>query len=274
MLSRLIEDKICDSVLRIGGVPTTRFWRDLEDKYFSIPVFSIGYNHFSGLSRTVPHFEDLEDLDQMDIPTHNSFTQQLGNLDQEQALRIDALLDKYPLSEPALFRKLSRHLKNQSVYLGNSLPVRDWDLASDLRSAPHRVAANRGANGIDGQLSTFLGWSRPENENWCLVGDLTALYDLPSLWVTQQLHTGPLRIVVVNNSGGMIFKRMFERDIFLNRHNIKFDHWAKMWSWGYSEWSDVPTSMPRLDKMHVIELVVSEEQTEAFHRGLDLVWKN
>lgn len=263
LLSKLFDLNACNAVIRIGGVPTLRFWRDLEDKRKDIPVLSLSYNHFTGLSRDVTHFLDLEDLSRIHVKHPRMLDQEYLRMDQRLYAHLDQLLQKYPKSELALIRQLSRHLQNKSVYVGNSLPVREWDLAADFASRPQRMVANRGANGIDGQISTFLGWSKPETENWCLVGDLTALYDLSAPWITSQLSNHNLKIVVINNAGGMIFKRMFGHDIFLNRHKIEFEAFARLWKWDYSKWTEIPSQM-QLSQQHVIELVPDEKQTELF----------
>ncbi|HEY0141438.1 MAG TPA: hypothetical protein VGF48_11120, partial [Thermoanaerobaculia bacterium] len=100
-------------------------------------------------------------------------------------------------------------------------------------------SGTRGANGIDGQLSTFFGQCEAGRENVCVVGDLTALYDLNAPWVVSQLEEVAWRIVIVNNGGGRIFSRvaslrsmdaaMRER-IIENSHAVRFADWAAMWN--------------------------------------------
>ncbi len=273
MVGHLIEKKICDSVLRIGGVPTLRAWRDLEEKHKDLPVLSISYNHYSGLSREVKHFSMLEIFSQLEIDNHPQLSPDILISDESKYQQALALYQKYPQAEPSLVHALSKKLKNQSVYLGNSLPIREWDLAADFDSKPLRCVANRGANGIDGQLSSFLGWANPQAENWCLVGDLTAMYDLSAPWVTSQLQEMKLRIVIINNKGGQIFKRMFNKEAFLNTHDFSFNHWAAMWNWGYNSWIEIPDDVSNLEHKQVIELVPDPEQTSKFWQEMDLLWK-
>lgn len=266
-VAELFDRGHCNAIIRIGGVPTLRFWRDLEDKRENLPVLSIGYNHFTGLSRHVLHFSDLVDLPRMEIERTLSEDIPFAR-DRRMREHCVGLMNKYPRSEPALVGALSKHLKDSSVYLGNSLPVREWDLAADFDGPPRRVVGSRGANGIDGQVSTFLGWSRPETENWCLVGDLTALYDLSSLWITDQLESQKHRIVVINNQGGMIFQKMFGKEIFLNRHSLNFSGWANLWGWNYRRWEDIPSDLS-LGPREIIEVVPDEKQSLAFWKEWD-----
>ncbi|MGZ3745924.1 MAG: 2-succinyl-5-enolpyruvyl-6-hydroxy-3-cyclohexene-1-carboxylic-acid synthase [Pseudobdellovibrionaceae bacterium] len=283
-IHRLLDQGVCDAIFRIGGVPTVRLWRDLEDKRKNLPVFSVGYNHFSGLSRPVNHFTHLASLPGIQIPERTpedkeEHAKELASFMKEDLLlaeKKEQLLAKYPRSEPSLVWALSKKLKGQSVYLGNSLPIRHWDLVADFDSYPARVVGNRGANGIDGQVSTFLGWSEETTENWCVVGDLTAMYDLSSLWITPQLENKNLRIVIINNKGGRIFQRLFKKDIFLNRHDLEFHCWAQMFHWDYQAWETIPANSqvePPLGEHVIIELIPDPQQTEAFHNEWDQVWK-
>lgn len=271
MLSKLIDEGHCDSVFRIGGVPTVRFWRDLEDRRAELPVFSLGYNHYTGLSRSIPHYDDLDDLVRIEVTAAKPLSTEIWDYDRQMASKLQSLMEKYPRSEPGLISAVSKLVAGQSIYIGNSLPVREWDLAADIERPPARVAANRGANGIDGQVSTFMGWSRQETSNWCVIGDLTALYDLAGLWVTNQLETGPLRVMVINNGGGMIFRKMFGKEIFLNRHGVQFGPWADLWKWRYTRLQDVPAALDLGDR-HIVEVEVSEAQTDAFWKEWDAQW--
>jgi len=152
--------------------------------------------------------------------------------------RLAQILDDEPTSELAMLRALSRELPHGArVYLGNSLPIREWDLVATREPRGYEYEANRGANGIDGQLSTFFGWCAPARENICVVGDLTAIYDLGAPWIAPQLDA-PFRIVIINNGGGRIFGRVaslraldpaLRERIIENVHGVEFSHWAKMW---------------------------------------------
>lgn len=91
------------------------------------------------------------------------------------------------------------------LFLSNSMPVRDMDMYASSRGARVRIAANRGASGIDGIVASACGFAiglaAPVT---LLIGDLALLHDLNSL-VLAAANAQPLVIVVVNNSGGGIF---------------------------------------------------------------------
>jgi 2-succinyl-5-enolpyruvyl-6-hydroxy-3-cyclohexene-1-carboxylate synthase len=139
------------------------------------------------------------------------------------------------------------------------------DLVIDRKVAFSNVDSNRGANGIDGQISTFLGLSEKPNQSWGFFGDLTTLYDLSSLWATPQLQKNKRRIVVINNHGGQIFKGIFKNDIFLNSHQIEFKDWAQMWKWDYLKWQSIPENILNLSAENlIIELKPDNIQSESF----------
>lgn len=271
-LNAILDSGRCDSVLRLGGVPTVRVWRDLEDRRKNLKVFSIGYNHYPGLSREMTHFSDLEVLSQVHFEEKHIDLADIMTKDRQIEARNLELFKKFPRSEPGMMHRISQKMKSHSVYLGNSLPIREWDLAASNQNIPERVVGNRGANGIDGQVSTFLGWVSPKTENWCLLGDLTVMYDLSAPWILSQLvEKNPdlqTRFVVINNSGGQIFHKMFKKDIFVNRHHISFESWAAMWNLSYQQWHEVPEKA-QLKSQCVIELRPDAQQTELFWQAYD-----
>jgi 2-succinyl-5-enolpyruvyl-6-hydroxy-3-cyclohexene-1-carboxylate synthase len=215
-----------DDVIRIGNVPTLRFWRDLDRSEHGLVSFS--RLRFPGLSRGEVHpIESLPDMK----PQRRDDT--FFARDREQRARFEALLDSEPESELALFRKISRELPIGSlIYLGNSLPIREWDLAATREQRGYVIEANRGANGIDGQLSTAFGWGA----DVAIVGDLTALYDLNAPWILPQLGSKP-RVIVINNRGGRIFERVptGAPALAINEHRFAFDQWAAMFGLDVTE---------------------------------------
>jgi len=218
-------------VLRIGGVPSCRFWRDLED--LEVEVFSVATNGLPGLARDS---QVVSGVDWGRLVT--------GAVPPSGAATVDVtpLLSRYPNSESAWFRQLSEVIPEGAlVFLGNSLPVREWNLAASYADRGLRCYANRGANGIDGSVSTFFGLALDESEAWLICGDLTTIYDLAAPWMLSQMGGGNVRIVVINNGGGRIFDRLPAmaaasegvRQMVRNPHALRFEGWAAMWGMGY-----------------------------------------
>lgn len=261
----LLTRRAPPAVLRIGGVPTARFWRDLEGA--TSAVFSIAGTPFAGLSRgALIHGPIGEVLGGFTPPRIDVDLEAHRRADRHWIDEVERLLTTEPTSEPALVRRLSARLPLEArLYLGNSLPIREWDLFAATTANRRSVFTNRGANGIDGQVSTFLGLLDDAVENWALIGDLTLLYDLSAPWVLPQLGNRRLRLVVINNRGGRIFERLFDDPVFVNEHAIPFEPWARMWDLRYECWDDLPDRLPDADRS-VIELRPDPEATRRFWR--------
>ena len=281
LLAWALKKDLLDRVFRIGGVPTVRIWRDLEEPTSTVDVLSLTPLPFAGLSRgemicasvTEVARGALTELSlRQDVPHRAEGALALMTKDKEISDKLNSLINDEPLSEPSLMHALSIALKSADlVYVGNSLPIREWDLAAtyDLNT-PRAIDANRGANGIDGQVSTFLGLVQPHKESWCILGDLTALYDLAAPWALAHRAGARVRIVVINNGGGKIFSRIFSNALFENRHMLGFESWAKMWSLHFERWTRVPAHSPVF--ADIVELVPDEAATARFWSQYDQWW--
>lgn len=256
-----------DAVLRVGGVPTHRFWRDLEDMQGQISVLSITENPFSGLSWAPFVHTDIEGyLRQNLISKSWDFPEEFYERQNSIRMILQELIEEEPMAEPSLMHNLSLRIpQNALVYLGNSLPIRNWDLTASYHDATLDIQATRGLNGIDGQLSCFFGLCKPKQSNIAILGDLTALYDFAGCWYAKALN-GNFTIVVVNNRGGQIFSRKFQNPAFINPHRLNFEHFAKFWNMPYQLWEEVPNK----GKMNgLIELAPEKEATNRFWEKWD-----
>lgn len=102
-------------------------------------------------------------------------------------------------------RALARTLRRgQALLVASSMPVRDLESFAPARGDGPAVYANRGANGIDGTLSTALGLAHGGVPTVLLTGDLALLHDTNGLLSAAKLQ-GSLAVVLINNAGGGIF---------------------------------------------------------------------
>ena len=131
-----------------------------------------------------------------------------GWIDADAAVRdaVDGRLRELDeLSEPGVWTALGQALRDgDSVLAASSMPVRD--LEAFLRPGPEgvRIASNRGANGIDGQVSTSAGLATGSGaRTWVVLGDLALLHDLGGLAAARRADH--LRLIVIDNAGGGIF---------------------------------------------------------------------
>ncbi len=109
-------------------------------------------------------------------------------------------------TEPALHLALGRaHRDGDLVYTASSMPVRDQESFLAAEKADALFLCNRGANGIDGLISSAIGAAHASRRPTTVIsGDLGLLHDIGGLAALRELSC-PVRIVVINNDGGGIF---------------------------------------------------------------------
>jgi 2-succinyl-5-enolpyruvyl-6-hydroxy-3-cyclohexene-1-carboxylate synthase len=145
------------------------------------------------------------------------------------------------LSEPAIARAVAKAAVAGAlpVFLGNSMPVRDFNSCVD--SVSHSripVFGNRGASGIDGNIATIAGVSMALGRPLlAILGDLSVLHDMNSLALLRGL---PVTLVVVNNDGGGIFRFLplglddaLRERLWETPHGMDFSHAAAQFGIDY-----------------------------------------
>jgi 2-succinyl-5-enolpyruvyl-6-hydroxy-3-cyclohexene-1-carboxylate synthase len=91
------------------------------------------------------------------------------------------------------------------VWVSSSMPIRDVEAYFPQSPKPLRFLANRGANGIDGVVSSALGAAIATGlPTWVLIGELALQHDAGGLFAARRAGV-PLQIVCINNGGGGIF---------------------------------------------------------------------
>jgi 2-succinyl-5-enolpyruvyl-6-hydroxy-3-cyclohexene-1-carboxylate synthase len=113
---------------------------------------------------------------------------------------------KDELFEPRVYRELAPLLPaGSTLYVSSSMPVRDLETFLPALEQPLHVFANRGANGIDGVISSGLGAAAiAPGPTFVIVGDLALYHDMNGLLATSRLGV-EATIMVLNNGGGAIF---------------------------------------------------------------------
>lgn len=110
------------------------------------------------------------------------------------------------ITEPALHLALGKaHRDGELVYTASSMPIRDQETFLGPGDADVLLLSNRGANGIDGLVSSGIGAAHASGRPTTIVtGELGFLHDIGSLAALRDVPT-PVRIVVIDNGGGGIF---------------------------------------------------------------------
>lgn len=142
--------------------------------------------------------------------------------------------EHYCMSEGHIARAISEYLpKGNGLFVGNSMPIRDLDMFCSTRETNmdamfpgSPIAANRGASGIDGVLSTAAGYADGLQRKCTLViGDVSFLHDTNGLNLLRTGSTSPaLTVVMINNSGGGIF------DFLPIAGDVPDDQFRQLWT--------------------------------------------
>ncbi|MCY0884302.1 MAG: thiamine pyrophosphate-dependent enzyme, partial [Firmicutes bacterium] len=146
-----------------------------------------------------------------------------------------------PAFEGLLYHRLGRRLDPAApVLAGNSMPVRDLDSFYWGSDPPLRLWGNRGANGIDGVVSTALGLAAGAGRAVAILGDLSFYHDMNGL-LAAKWHRLQGAVVVVNNDAGGIFRYLPQaalpgdlyRELFDTPHGIDFSGVATLYGLPY-----------------------------------------
>jgi 2-succinyl-5-enolpyruvyl-6-hydroxy-3-cyclohexene-1-carboxylate synthase len=126
--------------------------------------------------------------------------------DERASEAILGVLGDGELSEPAVAAELGVLLPEQAtLFVASSMPVRDIETFWPIRPHPPRVLCNRGANGIDGIVSSAFGAAaHGAGPVVLLIGDVALAYDIGGLLAATRLGL-KLTIVLLDNDGGGIF---------------------------------------------------------------------
>jgi len=201
-----------DLVLRVGAMPTSkplRSWLTEGGADQIVVDPSCGWDEPTNRAAAILRADPTElaagwaaRLEGEDRPAPQRW------LDAERAAReaIESVLAGPELSEPALHLALGRaHRDGDLVYTASSMPIRDQEAFLPPSDTDALFLCNRGANGIDGLVSSAIGAAHASGRPTTVVtGDLGLLHDVGGLAALGGVST-LVRVVVIDNDGGGIF---------------------------------------------------------------------
>jgi 2-succinyl-5-enolpyruvyl-6-hydroxy-3-cyclohexene-1-carboxylate synthase len=163
----------------------------------------------------------------------STYAEKINKIAKKAFVRLEKYNKQIPFSDIKAFETIWANLPEKSnVQLGNSSPIRYANLMDTSHLQGVYYYSNRGVSGIDGSLSTASGAAyASERITTLIVGDLGFMYDMNGLW-NKNLSPN-LRIIVINNGGGGIFRIIDSRETpllekyFEAVHNMKVEPFAK-----------------------------------------------
>ena len=199
-----------DLLISLGGQFVSKSLKQFlrKNKPTELWHLSLGGEHFDtyqSLTKVIQTeaADFFESLSGKVLQTNSNYLQ----LWENKGIRVNQLRDKFvaniEFSDLKAFELIGKNIpENSVVHLGNSSPVRYALLHNRVKNAQY--FSNRGTAGIDGCLSTAVGFaSESDKLNTIILGDLSFFYDSNALW--NKYIGANFRIIVIHNGGGNIF---------------------------------------------------------------------
>ncbi|MCT7963897.1 2-succinyl-5-enolpyruvyl-6-hydroxy-3-cyclohexene-1-carboxylic-acid synthase [Laspinema sp. D1] len=206
------------------------------------------------------------------------YLQQWCDAERQTREKIDTTLSSIPdLIEPKVAWLISQQLPPETpLFIANSMPVRDMEYFWKPGNRHIQPFVNRGANGIDGTLSTALGIAHRHQSSVMLTGDLALLHDTNG-WLIRQYFQGHLTVILINNNGGGIFGMLpiakFDppfTEFFATPQNINFARLCAAYDIEYQRiesWQQLQSLLNPLPSSGIRVLEVKSD------RNLDVKWR-
>lgn len=258
--ARTAQSLAPDLILRMGGTPTSKALLQFLELQSASPLIVIAEAEWPDPSLLAEEMvradpaaacAQLADSILADAPRGTEWLERWREADR--AAR--NALDQYSctLAEPfegaALADVAAVVPGGATLFVSSSMPVRDLDAFASGDERSLRVVSNRGANGIDGVVSTALGAAAAGRQNGggpliLVIGDLAFYHDMNGL-LAAKLHSLDATIVIVNNDGGGIFSFLpqarhpehFEK-LFGTPHGLDFEPAASLYDATYQRAHD------------------------------------
>lgn len=211
----LLERLRPERVICLGGWPISKVLRAvIQESGAPVLLVSEGAQNRDALHGRTQHLRIslrlfAAQLPPATDPNPNGYQRLWASFERKARAALDARVQEITeMFEGRVAWLLAQHLPaGTPIFIANSMPVRDVEYFTPPNDRHLRPVFNRGANGIDGTLSTALGVAHGGRPSVLLTGDLALLHDTNGFLLPPKL-SGSLTIVLINNRGGGIFEHL------------------------------------------------------------------
>jgi 2-succinyl-5-enolpyruvyl-6-hydroxy-3-cyclohexene-1-carboxylate synthase len=276
-------------VVRIGDLPTSKALRTWLESLDAIPQAALDpegtWQDPAGVLSSIAPVDPIAVLAAAEAPKapEPDWLAMWRSADEAASATIERVLgEDGELSEPLVAARLGDWLgPDATLFVASSMPIRDLELFAGARADGPRVLANRGANGIDGTVSSAFGAAASGDGPVVLViGDVALAHDLGGLLAARRLGLA-VTIVLLNNDGGGIFHFLavatqpdaFEAHV-ATPHGLQFEHAAALYGCRYERAetaADLQAALARglqSGESSLIEVRTDRERNLALHRRI------
>jgi len=200
-------------IIQIGQLPTSKTLRGwLEQNKLPTAIIDNGAMSLDPLGRAATYYrESIQSFSRRVTTTGKDldYAQKWQGLESEV---IEVVGSELNSASPAFEGRFSKELfekvpESLDVFIANGMIVRDAESFWYPTNKKQAFYYNRGANGIDGTLSTAIGAALASKGVCLFTGDLSFLHDTNGLLQAQNMSEH-LSVVLMDNSGGGIFEHL------------------------------------------------------------------
>lgn len=273
-----------DYIIRFGAMPVSKPYLFYVKEHGDVPQFIVeqeaGYREPAGNRSEFIYADPIELCTKLAAKKNTSGERWLRTWQSMNETAKSYLLKQDDnLTEGSAVRVLAETIpESGNIYVGNSMAVRDLDTFFATTSKPVNIMANRGANGIDGMVSSGLGAATSGEPTVLLLGDLSFFHDSNGLLAAKQYHIN-ITILLINNDGGGIFSFLPQKNdeqhfeaLFGTPMNVDFRHIIEMYGGTYvyastcNELNGALEEGYQHDGLSVIEVKTDRTENMAWHR--------
>lgn len=261
-------DWLPDVFIRFGAAPVSKRFNQWMSTTEQLVIEEPGSHRDPSSRATICYGDALDFLSLIESTNDPRYVERLRFLDNVTETAKPSLQGEAELTKRLLDTSIER------LFVSNSMPIRDVDTTLSAGKSV-QVLANRGANGIDGVLSTALGSCYDTSHAALLIGDLAFYHDSNALQLLKH-HPGKFSVVISNNNGGGIFSflpqasvdtQLFE-DLFGTPLDLNIRGFAETYGLSYRLLEQPQEIQEAIeDGIHLIEFPSDRELNVTTHRG-------
>jgi 2-succinyl-5-enolpyruvyl-6-hydroxy-3-cyclohexene-1-carboxylate synthase len=291
-----VERLAPECIVRIGAIPTSKPLIQYMERYPNARQIVVdpapgAWRDPTGVATDVLHVDPRALCDALARePVSEPAADWIALWQATNRRATEAIADSFAaatdLSEGQVFAELQRLLPpGATLFAGNSMPVRDLDSFLSSSDVPLRCLSNRGANGIDGVVSSALGASAAAAEGPVVlaIGDVSFYHDLNGLLAARR-HGLDLLVVLLDNDGGGIFSFLPQAEtasshfetLFGTPHGLDFQPFVEAYGGRFVSVADWPSFVEAVTDsiarggLQVVRVPSERERNVAQHRA---VWR-
>ncbi|MFD1777522.1 2-succinyl-5-enolpyruvyl-6-hydroxy-3-cyclohexene-1-carboxylic-acid synthase [Fredinandcohnia salidurans] len=281
-----------DIIIRFGAMPVSKSLLQFIQKQKNTPQIVVdgdgGWRDPTLSATDMVYCDEIEFCQaitkRIQKRSDNGWISSWININEIVKENINAVHQEETLFEGKVFTELQEILPNGStLFVGNSMPIRDLDTFFTNNEKSIHALGNRGANGIDGLVSTAMGISSQNEHTVLVIGDLSFYHDLNGLLAAKHHHLNST-IVLINNDGGGIFsflpqsqeEKHFET-LFGTPIGLDYEHAVKMYGGKFTSvenWAEFRKAISASlngKGLHVVEVKTDRQENVMIHRKM---WNN